>query len=74
MQASLDLARCYFEQQRLSEIAQLAGEMFPHFNRFRHDPKAYGALNTFHQATIKGRLRAATITAARSAIATAGAV
>ncbi len=66
--ASLDLARCYFEQGYLAEVVDLAGEMFPLFARFRHDAPAYRALIAFHQATMKGRLRPSTITEARTAV------
>lgn len=66
--ASLDLARCYFEQGLLVKVIQLAGEMFPLFARFRHDEPAFRALTEFHRATIGGSLKAALITKARSAV------
>ena len=66
--ASLDLARCYFEQGLLAELVQLAGEMFPLFARFRHDERAYKALTAFYRATLEGRLKVTLITDARTAV------
>ncbi len=66
--ASLDLARCYFEQDLLGEIVHLAGEMFPLFPRFRHDEPAYRALKAFHRATLGGGLEVALIAKARAAV------
>ena len=66
--ASLDLARCYFEQNLQGELVQLAGRMFPLLTRFRHDTHAYRALKAFHRAALAGRLEAALITFARTAV------
>ena len=66
--ASLDLARCYFEQGLRDELVRLAGRMFPLFARFRHDEEAYGALRTFHRATLDGSLQAPQITETRAAV------
>jgi tetratricopeptide (TPR) repeat protein len=72
---SLDLARCYFEQNLLAENVQLAGEMFPLFTRFRQqDPQAYRALIAFHQATLRGGLRPSLIAEARAAVEVRGLV
>ncbi len=65
--ASLDLARCYFEQNLSKEIVQLAGEMFPLLSRFRNDEPAYRALKTFHRAALEGGLEADLIIDARAA-------
>lgn len=66
--ASLDLARCYFEQGLLAHLIQLAGEMFPLFARFRHDERAYRKLKEFHRAALDGGLQAGLIAEARTAV------
>ncbi len=66
--ASLDLARCYFEQDLHEETVHLAGEMFPLFARFRDDERAYRALRDFHRAALGGSLQATLITEARTAV------
>ena len=66
--ASLDLARCYFEQDLLSDLVQLAGEMFPLLARFRHDERAYRALTAFQRAALRGNLEVTMITETRAAV------
>ena len=66
--ASLDLARCYYEQDMHGDLARLAGRMFPLLTRFRHDTHAYGALKAFHRAALAGGLDATLITGARAAV------
>ena len=66
--ASLDLAQCYFEQDRHDEVVQLAGRMFPLFARFRHDAPAYHALKAFHRSALDGSLKAAQITETRAVV------
>ncbi len=68
MIASLDLARCYLEQNLRREMIQLAGRMFPLLSRFRHDEAAYLALKKFHRAALEGGLDAASITDTRAAV------
>ena len=66
--ASLDLARCYFEQDLMAETIELAGEMFPLFPRFRGDRRAYQALKTFHRAAMEGGLKSTLIVDTREAV------